>query len=74
MSLLILNTVNACEICGFGLGNYYIGFLPQFSHKFFGIRYQFRNFHTTIADDHSQFSHDYYKTISVGANLQLPVN
>lgn len=75
---------NACEICGCGTGNYYIGLMPSFHSHFIGIRYQYRNFRTVLKDDNTQFSNDFYKTaelwggINIGRKLQLiaivPIN
>ena len=67
----------ACPICGCGVGNFYLGLLPNFKNHFVGVRYQYMQYHTQLKDDISQFGNDYYKTVelwsgwSIGNKTQL---
>lgn len=69
--LLLFFSADACEICGCGVGNYYFGLLPQFKHKFIGLRYQYRNYHTRLTSDPSQFSNDQYQTAEIWGGINF---
>ncbi|MEP7109359.1 MAG: hypothetical protein ABI760_15300 [Ferruginibacter sp.] len=71
LTILLSFTSSACEICGCGVGNYYIGLLPQFSRSFIGIRYQFSSFHTSIKEDPTQYSKDLFQTIEVWGGMNI---
>lgn len=68
---VIFLSANACEICGCGLGNYYIGLLPHFNHRFFGLRYHFNSFHTRLTNDPTQFSNDFYQTVELWSGFNV---
>jgi hypothetical protein len=38
----------ACDICGCGVGSYYIGILPDFKKRFVGLRYQYKTLRTHL--------------------------
>ncbi len=61
----------ACEFCGCGVGNFYLGMLPEFKSKFIGVRYQYTRYNTHIADEPSEFSHDYYHTVELWSGWNL---
>ncbi len=38
----------ACDICGCGVGSYYIGILPEYNKRFAGLRYQHKSIQTHL--------------------------
>lgn len=38
----------ACDICGCGVGSYYLGLLPEFNKRFIGLRYQHKTLRTHL--------------------------
>lgn len=38
----------ACDICGCGVGSYYLGILPEFNKRFIGLRYQHKTLRTHL--------------------------
>jgi hypothetical protein len=67
IALTLYSFINAtaCEICGCGTGNYYIGLLPQFNKHFIGLRYQYSSFKTTMKEDASQYSNDNFQSVEL---------
>lgn len=47
-------TASACDICGCGVGSYYIGILPDFKKRFIGLRYQQKSLLTHLSPDGSR--------------------
>lgn len=46
--LVLSSAATACDICGCGVGSYYVGILPEFSKKVIGIRYRHNTLRTHI--------------------------
>jgi hypothetical protein len=69
--LLLSLGAGACDICGCSTGSYFIGPFPVFHHHFFGTRYTFRSFKSSVSGDPSQFSKDLYQTIELWGGWNL---
>lgn len=48
ISIASFESVWACDICGCGVGSYYVGILPEFSKKIIGVRYRYNSLVTHL--------------------------
>ncbi|HKG05590.1 MAG TPA: hypothetical protein VKB19_03995 [Pedobacter sp.] len=48
LMLLGNGAVKACDICGCGVGSYYLGILPEYNKRFIGLRYQHKQLSTHL--------------------------
>jgi hypothetical protein len=46
--MLLPSIIYACDICGCGVGSSYIGLLPEFNKKIFGLRYRYNSLRSHI--------------------------
>jgi hypothetical protein len=69
--ILTIHEAIACDICGCGSGNFYMGLLPSFKSRFFGIRYHFMQYNTSLVADPTQFSHNNYNSLELWTGWNL---
>jgi hypothetical protein len=55
-------TAQACEFCGCGVGNFYLGILPQFHRQFVGIRYQAQRYDSHVGLHPSLATSEYFQS------------
>ena len=71
ISILFFTQSFACSFCGCGVGNFYLGLLPNFKNAFVGVRHSYAQYHTNISGDASQFGDDYYHTPEIWGGINL---
>jgi hypothetical protein len=70
LSIVFINSISvqACDICGCGIGGYYSGMLPQYHKHFIGLRWRLSNFKSNIrheTNNSGQFSREYYHSLEL---------
>jgi len=46
--MISITAARACDICGCGVGSYYLGILPEYNKRFIGLRYQHKTLRTHL--------------------------
>ena len=75
MTLLIVTSATACDVCGCSLGGNYFGLLPSFNKNFIGIRWSQASFNAHM-NHHSEYfqeeySHDTYRKLEVWGRIKI---
>jgi hypothetical protein len=61
----------ACDICGCGVGNYYLGITPQFAKNFVGLRYRNFSYHSHIGMGKMFETKEYFQTAELWARYYI---
>lgn len=48
LTTISITATHACDICGCGVGSYYLGILPEYNKRFIGLRYQHKTLQTHL--------------------------
>lgn len=73
-STLFNNASIACDICGCGVGNTYVGILPEFRKHIFGLRYRYNSLITHVGIGGSVTyltTNEYYKNLELWGAFSL---
>lgn len=74
MPLFVITTTKACDICGCGVGNTYIGVLPEFHKHIFGLRYRYSSLisHVGVGGATTYLTtNEYYKTTELWGGFYI---
>jgi len=63
--LMIISSSYACEFCGCGVGNFYLGIMPQFHKQFIGVRYQAQWYNSHVGLHPSLATREFFQTTEV---------
>ncbi len=71
MLLLAVSNDYACSICGCGGGNLYMGLFPSFKKSFIGARWNYAEYHTSLLNDPTQHSDNFYNTFEIWGGFNI---
>src|SRR4029078_9322294 len=78
--ILVMQSSLACDICGCGVGNSYVGILPDFNREIIGIRYRFNSLlshlgrdgmHTYLTTEESYQTLELWGGWNIGRNFRV---
>lgn len=71
----IINSIQACSVCGCSASNQYLGILPQSKNSFVGLQYQYREFDSkhapSVNEGAENTSRDFYHTTQLWGRFNI---